>query len=167
MRRLLRTALVALPLLGACVSHDKITAPRVNPEVAIEQTTFAPALGVNLATMTKAPQGYYYRDLTTASSPTAPKLAVGDSITINYTGYFANGTKFDSSLDPNRGPFSTKLGQNPPRLITGMELGLVGATVGTTRRLIIPPALGYGSSDYRTIPGNSVLVFDISVVSKQ
>ena len=34
MRRLLRTALVALPLLGACVSNDKITAPRVNPDEA-------------------------------------------------------------------------------------------------------------------------------------
>jgi FKBP-type peptidyl-prolyl cis-trans isomerase len=160
MRRFLRTALVALPLLAACVSDEKITAPRVNPAVAIESTTFAPALNVNLGQMTKASQGYYFGDERVG---TGAVVAQGDSVTFDYKAYLANGTLFDTSLQSGRVPLGVRLGAG--RLITGVELGLVGTRVGGIRRLIMPATLGYGSEDYGPIPGNSVLIFDVNVIS--
>jgi len=39
--------------------------------------------------------------------------------------------------------------------------------VGSVRRVIIPPTLGYGAEAQNGIPANSVLVFDIQVISVQ
>jgi FKBP-type peptidyl-prolyl cis-trans isomerase len=55
-------------------------------------------------------------------------------------------------------------------VILGWDVGVVGMQLGGQRQLIIPPLLGYGSSDYNpnpgvaiTIPGNSILVFNVTL----
>jgi peptidylprolyl isomerase len=48
-----------------------------------------------------------------------------------------------------------------------MDEALIGTKVGGKRQLIIPPSLGYGPYPYGDIPGNSVLVFTVEVVSAQ
>ena len=65
----------------------------------------------------------------------------GDRLTVQYTGWLENGTKFDSSLDRNR-PFEFRLGIDP--VIKGWEEGMSGMRVGGKRQLRIPPNLGYG-----------------------
>lgn len=92
---------------------------------------------------------------------TGPAAKTGDSVTVNYTGTFADGTKFDSSLNPGRTPFVFTLGG---QVIQGWNEGVVGMQVGGTRKLIIPPALGYGAQDYNGIPGNSTLYFTIELL---
>jgi len=89
------------------------------------------------------------------------------SVAVHYTGYLLDGTKFDSSRDIDRPlVFTPGLGS----LIDGFEQGVIGMRVGGTRRLIIPPALGYGSEPVRDntgaviVPGNSTLVFDVEVL---
>jgi FK506-binding protein 2 len=54
-------------------------------------------------------------------------------------------------------------GQFPP----GWDVGLVGMCVGERRRLILPPALGYGPSGLprRNIPPNATLQYDVTLVS--
>ncbi len=86
----------------------------------------------------------------------------GDVMTVNYTGRFTDGTKFDSSYDTGV-PFSFRLGAG--QVIKGWDQGLVGMRVGGTRRLTIPPELAYGSSGYGAIPPNATLVFDIDLIS--
>jgi FKBP-type peptidyl-prolyl cis-trans isomerase len=44
-------------------------------------------------------------------------------------------------------------------------VGVAGMRVGGQRQLIIPPSLGYGSRSNGPIPGNSILVFTVTVVS--
>jgi FKBP-type peptidyl-prolyl cis-trans isomerase len=84
-----------------------------------------------------------------------------DTITANYIGWLSDGTKFDASAD-HSGPAQFSLGQ----VIPGWTQGLVGMKVGGVRRLVIPPALGYGSQGSgSTIPPNSTLVFDVQLVS--
>ena len=92
---------------------------------------------------------------------TGPAAKTGDSVTVNYTGTFADGTKFDSSLNPGRTPFVFTLGG---QVIQGWNQGVVGMQVGGTRKLVIPPALGYGPQDYNGIPGNSTLYFTIELL---
>ena len=148
------TTLVAAALAAGCGSDSPTAVP-------IEQTTFAPSLGVNLAASTKLPSGLYYRDLTVGTGTT---LASGQTLGMRYVGSFANGEVFDSNPEP-KPIFSFRLGAG--QVIKGWDLGLVGMKVGGRRQLIIPPELAYGSSDYGPIPGNSVLVFTVDAISAQ
>jgi FKBP-type peptidyl-prolyl cis-trans isomerase len=93
---------------------------------------------------------------------TGATAAVGDTVSVHYTGMFTNGTVFDSSAA--RGPFQFRIGAG--RVIPGFEQGIVGMKVGGKRRLTIPPNLAYGAAGSPpTIPGNATLVFDVDLVS--
>jgi FKBP-type peptidyl-prolyl cis-trans isomerase len=150
-------AILCCAAVAAC--GDTSTSPR--EAEPIEQTTFASALGVNLAQSTKLASGMYYRDVTVGTGTT---LAAGQAVTVHYVGSFANGQVFDSNQAPTA-PFAFTLGAG--RVIPGWDQGLVGMKVGGRRQLIIPPELAYGPNDYGPIPGNSVLVFTVDAVSAQ
>ncbi len=89
----------------------------------------------------------------------------GSTVTVEYTGWLqSTGKKFDSSFDHGAQTFDvTPLGQ--AQVIAGWNQGLVGMKAGGTRRLIIPPALGYGAQANGPIPANSTLIFDITVIA--
>jgi FKBP-type peptidyl-prolyl cis-trans isomerase len=90
------------------------------------------------------------------------KAKTGDTVTVDYTGTLTNGKKFDSSLNPGRTPFVFPLGAG--QVIKGWDQGVVGMRVGGTRKLIIPPALAYGSRSMGPdLPANSTLVFVITL----
>lgn len=152
MFRSLRTLLVALPLaLGACSSST--TAP------TIEEATFAPALGVNLATSTRLATGVYYRDVTAGTGAT---VANSQSLSVRYSGFLTNGSSFDANPAP--APlFTFTLGAR--EVISGWDQGIIGMRVGGVRQLIIPPAFGYGNNAVGGIPANSILVFTVEVIA--
>ena len=83
-------------------------------------------------------------------------------ITVNYTGWLEDGTKFDSSLNPGREPLRFTLGAG--QMIQGFDQGILGMKVGGKRRLTIPPNLGYGSQDKGIIPPNSTLIFELDLL---
>jgi FKBP-type peptidyl-prolyl cis-trans isomerase FkpA len=90
----------------------------------------------------------------------------GDTVTLNYTGYLADGTLFDASAN-HGGPaqFSLASGQQNS-LIPGGQEGVTGMKIGGKRRLIIPPDLAYGSSGAGSlIPPNATITFDFELVS--
>jgi len=84
-----------------------------------------------------------------------------NAVTVHYTGWLTDGTKFDSSLD--RGEPSTFSLQG---VIKGWTEGVSGMRPGGKRYLIIPPELGYGArgSPPRIAP-NSMLVFEIELIA--
>jgi FKBP-type peptidyl-prolyl cis-trans isomerase FkpA len=98
---------------------------------------------------------------------TAYGAANGDSVTVNYTGKLADGTTFDSNVDPKFGhvsPFTFVLGSG--MVIKGWDQGVLGMKVGEKRHLSIPAELGYGAAGMPpVIPGNATLEFDVEVVS--
>jgi FKBP-type peptidyl-prolyl cis-trans isomerase len=154
MRLRLLTTLFALGFAVGCGDNSPTA-------VSIEQTTFAPSLGVDLAQSTKLPSGLYYRDIMPGTGAT---LASGQTVGMRYTGSFANGDVFDSNPAP-KPVFSFRLGAG--QVIKGWDQGLPGMKVGGRRQLIIPPELAYGPNDYGPIPGNSVLVFTVDALSAQ
>jgi len=86
----------------------------------------------------------------------------GHTVSVHYSGYLQDGTKFDSSLDRGQ-PFTFPLGAG--KVIRGWDEGLVGMKVGGRRKLTIPPDLGYGSRGAgRLIPPNATLVFDVELL---
>ncbi|MCC7500297.1 FKBP-type peptidyl-prolyl cis-trans isomerase [Candidatus Nomurabacteria bacterium] len=94
---------------------------------------------------------------------TGATAEVGKSVTVNYTGRFADGRVFDTSI--GREPFTFTLGAGS--VIAGWDQGLQGMQVGGKRLLIVPPSLGYGAMDYGPIPGNSTLIFEVELLSVQ
>lgn len=96
-----------------------------------------------------------------------PGLVSCRAAIVHFTAYLLDGTKFDSSRDINT-PLVFTPGQG--LLIDGFEQGVIGMRIGGTRRLIIPPGLGYGAEPVRDVsgtiivPANSTLVFDIELL---
>jgi len=86
----------------------------------------------------------------------------GSKVYALYTGYFADGTVFDSSSIHGGTPISFILGAK--KVIAGWDAGVVGMRVGGMRRLIIPASLAYGAEGRPGIPPYSVLYFDIMLV---
>lgn len=85
----------------------------------------------------------------------------GDKVTVHYTGWLLDGTKFDSSLDRMQ-PFSFALGSG--QVIRGWEEGVLGMKLGEKRKLTIPPQMGYGTSGVGPIPGNATLIFEVELL---
>ena len=109
------------------------------------------------------PSGLQIEDVVAGDGPEA---ATGAHVIVHYTGWlYANGAagaKFDSSKD--RGdPFSFPLGAG--YVIRGWDEGVAGMKVGGTRRLIIPPQLGYGARGAGgVIPPNATLLFEVKLL---
>jgi FKBP-type peptidyl-prolyl cis-trans isomerase len=86
----------------------------------------------------------------------------GDTVVVHYTGMLLDGTVFDSSK-PRGQTFSFEIGRG--MVIKGWDRGLIGMRVGGKRRLVIPPALGYGERGAPPkIPPNAVLTFDVELI---
>mmetsp|Transcript_6686 Transcript_6686/g.18888 ORF Transcript_6686/g.18888 Transcript_6686/m.18888 type:complete len:110 (+) Transcript_6686:66-395(+) len=103
--------------------------------------------------------GLQMEDILVGNGATA---SVGQKVSVHYTGWLTNGTKFDSSLDRGR-PFQFNLGGG--EVIQGWDQGVQGMKIGGKRKLTIPPHLGYGASGAGgVIPPNATLVFEVELL---
>ena len=88
------------------------------------------------------------------------KAKKGRKIGITYKGMLPNGKVFDESKGNDILYFTV----GKSEVIPGMDLGVQDMTLGGTRRLTIPPALGYGDKAQAKIPANSTLIFEVKLV---
>lgn len=98
--------------------------------------------------------GLYYviNDPGTGAQPNATS-----TVKVSYKGYYTNGTVFDESAA------GISFGLN--KVIKGWTEGIQYFKAGGSGILLIPAHLGYGNYDYSSIPGGSVLIFDIKLIS--
>jgi hypothetical protein len=135
------------------------TATPVGPVPALKPPQSPPAV---TGTTVDGSQGLKYIDVKVGCGSA---VKAGNTVTVIYHGWLqSTGKLFDSSY-LHGGTYQVQnVGQ--AQVISGWNLGLIGMKPGGTRRLIIPPALGYGAAGQPpTIPANSTLIFDITLVS--
>ncbi|HZA86120.1 MAG TPA: FKBP-type peptidyl-prolyl cis-trans isomerase, partial [Acidimicrobiales bacterium] len=85
-------------------------------------------------------------------------------VTVHYVGVLPDGTQFDESWSGGQTFDVAPLGQ--AQVIDGWNEGLVGATIGERRRLVLGSDKAYGAagSPDGAIPPDSPLVFEIDIV---
>jgi peptidylprolyl isomerase len=115
---------------------------------------------------TTMPSGLKWADVVVGTGATPRR---GQTMFVKYTGWLADGTKFDSSYDhPGQKPLTFELGGEG--VIDGWQEGIATMKVGGKRKLTIPPSLGYRGEAQRDqqgklkIPPNSTLTFDVELV---
>ena len=88
--------------------------------------------------------------------------AAGDEVTVHYTGYFEDGSIFDSSVKRSQ-PFKFTLGMG--RVIAGWDEGIALMRIGDKMRFVIPYQLAYGEKGYPgVIPPKATLIFDVELL---
>ena len=149
------STLLAVLTLVACTSSETPSAPAVSTTTAV-----APASASNAPRTTSS--GLIIETLATGSGPAAKS---GDKVSVHYTGWLTNGTKFDSSRDRNE-PFKFRLGAG--QVIPGWDEGVAGMQPGGKRRLTVPAHLAYGPRGAGgVIPPNAVLIFEVELLAIQ
>jgi FKBP-type peptidyl-prolyl cis-trans isomerase len=118
---------------------------------------------------TKTPSGLYY---SIKNEGIGDKAKPGNTVTMNYTGMFLDGSKFDSNQDSlfqHVTPYTFQLGKG--QVIRGWDEGVALLSKGSKGTFYIPSALAYGSSSMpgsaanpKGIPPYSTLMFDVELV---
>lgn len=144
---------------ASCLKKDTGCSYQIQRSVApaSEEQAIQAYLSSNNITATRHSSNLYY-EVVSAGSGNAPDLC--NTVLVKYSGKLTNGTEFDSQANA-----VFVLGS----LIDGWKIGVPLIKKGGQIRLYIPPSLGYGSNDIKNnsgvviIPGNSILIFDITL----
>lgn len=108
----------------------------------------------------RTPSGLQYIDIAVGSGA-SPQT--GNAVTVHYTGFLMDSTKFDSSVDRGE-PFTFMIGVG--QVIKGWDEGVASMKTGGKRKLIVPASLAYGSRGIPpVIPPDAELVFDVELIS--
>lgn len=113
----------------------------------------------------KTASGLYY---TITEEGTGDKIKAGQTVSVNYTGMFMDGKKFDSNVDSafhHVQPFELEVGKG--HVIKGWDEGLQLLKKGTKAVFYIPSGLAYGGTERNQIPANSILIFEVEIVDIQ
>ena len=132
------------------------TLPPPDPLTAIYDTS----LHINIGQYTVTTNGAFSRDSVVGGGNT---VSSGKTITLRYVGRLIDGTVFDQDTATGASALAFTVGSGT--VIPGFDEGLIGMRVGGKRVIIIPPKLGYGATPRAGIPGNSILVFSISLLT--
>ena len=150
MKQLLSTLLV-LTLFISCSKDTKT----VTDYTAKNEQEIKDYLAKNNLTAQRSTSGLYYiiNEQGTGTQPTA-----ASNVTVAYKGYFTNGNVFDQSKAEG-----ISFGLN--QVIKGWTEGIPYFKAGGSGVLLVPAHLGYGSYNNGPIPGGSVLIFDVKLIS--
>lgn len=178
---------LSLAVVWGCGDVDQLQIgpnmpPGATPIRKIDENDTAQALGETARTASKAASG----EAKEGPFPPAPPTPLGETkvltgdikyetlkegtgeevksgrvAVVHYVGKLDDGTVFDSSRERGS-PSEFTLGSGG--LIKGWEFGIPGMKVGELRKLIIPPAMGYGSQNKGKIPPDSTLTFEVELM---
>lgn len=143
------SVLFLLLIVTACNNDEQ------SDYTAQNETEIVEYLTANGLTAQKSNSGLHY---IIERQGTGLRPSATSNVSVVYKGYYLSGSVFDQS-DSN----GLAIGLN--QVIPGWTEGISLFNEGGKGMLLVPSHLGYGSSDYRDIPGGSVLIFDIELLS--
>jgi len=139
-------------VLSACKKSDKFDA---EAQAKLDDAQINTYLTTNSISATKDASGLYYQIITPGG---ATKPSATSGIYITYEGkLMSTSVVFDSKTTPYY--FSSL-----DKLIEGWKIGLPKVGKGGHIKLFIPSGLAYKNTDSGSVPANSVLIFDITLV---
>jgi FKBP-type peptidyl-prolyl cis-trans isomerase len=144
-------------LLGIVLLVATIGFSSCQKQDEIDESIIQQYITDNNLTAIEGEEGLYYT-LDVVGTGASPNL--NSSIKLNYTGYYTDGVQFDAT---NGSPVTFPLAS----LILGWKYGLQHFKEGGKGKLLIPSALGYGSTPPTGVRANAVLVFDIDLIDVQ
>jgi len=145
---------LSITLLFLVFSCDKKSDPQVD-FTAENEADIISYLSDNNLTAQRSSTGLHY---IIEEPGTGTQPSTNANVTVAYKGYFLNGTVFDQSD-------SAGISFGLQQVIPGWTEGITYFKEGGSGILLVPSHLGYGSFDTRGIPGGSVLVFEVSLIS--
>ena len=160
MKRSLLVYLVALIFIfTACGKTNTYTCDPTPPAAvasSAEISAIQNYLNANGISATQDPSGFFYQILNPGTGTVTPTVC--SNVTVTYIGTLmgGNGAPFDS----NTTGVSFPLGN----LIIGWQKGIPLIKKGGSIKLFIPPSMGYGASASGSIPANSYLIFNVSLL---
>lgn len=146
MKKIVFSLLVIISALGC--SKDKTDQDQVDREIILQY------IADNNLNAIEGEQGLFY----VIDDPgTGDPCYSNSTIKTNYDGYFTNGESFDGGTIDN---FSLT------NAIVGWQIGMPKFKEGGAGILLIPSSIGYGrtGSSGGSIPGNTVIIFDVSLL---
>lgn len=145
-------SLLALTLFISCNSNDD---PKKTDYTVENEKEIVDYIAKNKLTAQRTDSGLYYviNEPGDGAQPTS-----SSNVTVAYKGYYSNGSIFDQSKAAG-----ISFGLN--QVIKGWTEGIPYFKVGGSGILLVPSHLGYGPFDYSGIPGGSVLIFDVKLIS--
>jgi hypothetical protein len=142
---------IALLLAGGVYGAYAVSEKAVMSAMTPEQFLAANATHWGVRT---TPSGIQYQVIKAGNGP---KPTASDIALVDYKGSLTNGRVFDASAPGHPAAMPVAA------VVPGFREALTLMPKGATYRVWIPPALGYGQNDTGPIPGNSVLVFDLTL----
>jgi FKBP-type peptidyl-prolyl cis-trans isomerase FkpA len=151
MKRITLLLLLATIAMVGCKKFDP------EKQADLDETLITDYIRANSLSATGTGSGLYYT-IDTLGLGVYPTLA--SSVTVVYKGSLLDGKVFDES---------SAVGATFPlrSVIAGWQEGIPKYKAGGKGKLLIPSGLGYGNQSVGTIPVNSVLLFDIHLISVQ
>ena len=150
------SALLILTFFISCNGDKEINQEPQKTDYTVENDKeITDYIAKNKLTALKSDSGFYYviNEPGDGAQPTA-----SSNVTVIYKGYYSNGSVFD----PGK-PGGISFGLN--QVIKGWTEGIPYFKVGGNGILLVPSHLGYGPFNYNGIPGGSVLIFDVKLIS--
>ena len=147
-------ALLSIAGCGSLVLATSDTPTCVTPGPLSHADSFSTSVA-----LTAGKSGLKYGDIRIGCGA---RPRAGQTVALQYTGWLANGRLFGTSRAAGGQPIQFTLGQGV--VIPGLELGVATMHLGGTRRLVIPPSLGFGPVARGAVPANSTLVLNVELV---
>jgi FKBP-type peptidyl-prolyl cis-trans isomerase FkpA len=157
------TALAGLAL-GACGSvvpvSSSITPPP--PDCSTPRPVSATDSFITTAILQPGLEGLQYADISVGCGAAASDTA---TVNVQFTVWLSTGKQIITTRGANQ-PLNS-LALSDPTTLAFWRLGIPGMKVGGTRRLVVPPALGFGASGNTSanVPANATLVVTVELVS--
>ncbi|MFV8342434.1 FKBP-type peptidyl-prolyl cis-trans isomerase [Flavobacterium sp. XS2P39] len=139
-------------VLTLCVSCSK---DKEVDYIAQNEKEISAYVAKNNLTVQRSASGLYY---VVSDEGTGEQPITTSNVTVAYKGYFTNGSVFDQSK-------AEGISFNLQEVVKGWTEGITYFKEGGSGILLVPAHLGYGNNDNKGIPGGSVLIFEVKLIS--